>query len=308
MTGLVTVFGGDGFIGRYTVNALLRDGWRVKVASRKSKRGWFLKAQADLGHIAWATADINDRASVARAIEGADAVVNLVGSFDNMDRVHVAGARSIAEAATVAGVKALVHVSAIGADAKSGCDYGRTKGEGEAAVRAAFPAATILRPSIVFGREDAFINRFAGLIRKLPIVPIIGGRAKFQPVYVGDVAKAVSAALGEAHAGKTLELGGPEVLSMAQINRWIAARIGYDRSFIEVPDAAAAMLARTTGWLPAAPITWDQWLMLQKDNVVAEGAAGFEDLGIVPLPLDAVSEGWLVQYRKHGRFADKIAA
>lgn len=309
MTGLVTVFGGDGFIGRYTVSALLRDGWRVRVASRRPKRGWFLKAQADLGQIAWTTSDIGDAGSVARAVAGADAVVNLVGSFDDMDRVHVTGARTIAQAARDSGVRQLAHVSAIGADSESRSNYGRTKGEGEAAVRAAFPDAAILRPSIVFGREDRFINRFAGLIGMLPLVPIIGGGAKFQPVYVGDVAKAITAALGnDADARKAFELGGPEVLTMAQINRWTAAQIGRDPGFIEVPDSVSALLARATGWLPLAPISWDQWLMLQNDTVVADGAAGFADLGIAPLPLDAVADGWLVQYRRHGRFAVKTAA
>ena len=176
-------------------------------------------------------------------------------------------------------------------------------------MRAAFPDATILRPSIVFGREDGFVNRFAGLIG-LPVVPIIRGPVKFQPVFVGDVARAILAALFDpaAHGGKTYELGGPDVLTMAELNHWIAAETGHNPTFVEVPDAAAAAMARLGGWAPGAPLTWDQWLMLQQDNVVAPGAAGLADLGVGATPLAAVAPGWLVQYRRHGRFGRKSAA
>lgn len=301
---LVTVFGGGGFVGRYAVQALLRDGARVRIAERHPKNSWYLKAQANLGQIAWCAADITRPDTVARAVEGADAVVNLVGRFDNMDAVHVRGAANIAGAAAKAGAAALVHVSAIGADRNSASAYGRTKGEGEAAVRAAFPGATVLRPSIVFGREDAFINRFAGLIRVLPIVPVIGAAAKFQPVFAGDVGHAIARALAapESHAGKTYELGGPQVLTMRQVNAWIAARTGRSPPFVDVPDAIAGALATLTGWLPGAPITRDQWLMLQSDNVVGARAKGLAALGIEPVALDAVAPGWLVLYKRHGRF------
>jgi uncharacterized protein YbjT (DUF2867 family) len=246
-------------------------------------------------------ADVRKPASVARAVAGVDYVINLVGSFTNMDAVQNVGAGNIAKAATAAGVKALVHVSAIGADANNAADYGQSKAAGEAAVRAAFPSATILRPSIVFGREDQFVNRFAGLIRMLPVVPVIGANTKFQPVFVGDVAKAVAAALERA-GGETLELGGPDVMSMMEINQWIVKSIGHDPAFIEVPDFAAELLAKATGWLPGAPITSDQFKMLGNDNVVT-GIDGLAALGIIPTPLDAVAHDWLNIYRKHGRFA-----
>lgn len=301
---LVTVFGGGGFVGRYVVEALLRGGARVRVAERNPKDARYLKAQANLGQITFVAADITRPETLSAAVAGADAVVNLVGSFADMQRIHVDGARNVAEVAARAGAKALVHMSAIGADPESPSAYGRTKGEGEAAVRKAFPKATILRPSIVFGREDAFINRFAALIRMLPICPIIGGQTKFQPVFAGDVGHAVSvAALDPAdHGGAVYELGGPEVLSMLQINAWIAERTGRAPFFIEVPDAVAGAMATLTGWLPGAPITRDQWLMLQSDNVVASKAKGLKTLGVTPTPLDAVAHGWLVQYRRHGRF------
>jgi uncharacterized protein YbjT (DUF2867 family) len=175
------------------------------------------------------------------------------------------------------------------------------------AVRAAFPSATILRPSIVFGREDAFINRFAGLIRLLPVVPVIGAETKFQPVYVGDVARAVVASLKRG-GGEMLELGGPQILSMLELNQWIARGIGRpDKVFLPVPDIAAKALAVGVGWLPGAPITADQYRMLAHDNVVS-GGDGLAALGIVPTPLDAVAHDWLTLYRKHGRFAGTVAA
>jgi len=226
---------------------------------------------------------------------------NGMGDFD---AVHRQGAANVAAAARSAGVETLVHMSAIGADPESASDYGRTKGKGEAAIRAAFPAAVILRPSIIFGREDQFINRFAGLIRMLPVIPIIGGATKFQPVFVGDVAHAVAAIVNdpEAHAAKTYELGGPEIMTMTEVNRWIAEATGHERPMLELPDEVSGLLATMTGWLPGAPITRDQWLMLQSDNIVGVKARGLGALGIAPTPLEAVAPGWLVQYRKHGRF------
>ncbi len=305
MVDIVTVFGGDGFVGRYVVQALLKAGCRVRVASRNPKRGWFLKAQANLGQIAYVAADITRPETLKHAVEGATAVINLVGVLKgDFDLVHRKGAANAAAAARAAGVPAFLQVSAIGADPDSPSAYGQSKGEGEAAVRGAFPGATILRPSIVFGREDQFINRFAGLIRMLPIVPIIGGTTKFQPVFVGDVARAVSVIVidPQMHAGKTYELGGPEIISMTGINHWIAEATGHERLFVEVPNEIAGPLATLTGWLPGAPITRDQWLMLQTDNVVSAKSKGLAALGILPTPLDVVAPGWLVLYRKHGRF------
>jgi uncharacterized protein YbjT (DUF2867 family) len=308
---VVTVFGGDGFIGRYVVQALLKDGARVRVASRNPKRGWFLKSQANLGQIAYIATDITRSETITRAVEGADAVVNLVGVFGSaMDLVHVAGAKAIAEAARKATVSAFVQMSAIGADRASNSNYGRTKGEGEAAVLAAFPGATILRPSLVFGQEDQLTNRFAALIRLLPIVPVIGGQTRFQPIFVGDVAQVVSAALADSakHGGKIYELGGPQILSMRELNEWISRAIGREKFFIDVPDRLAEALATLTGWLPAAPITRDQWLMLQKDNVVGEDAKGLEAFDMTPVSLDAVAPRWLIQFKRHGRFAAEVRA
>ena len=300
---LVTVFGGDGFVGRYVVQALLKSGARVRVASRNPKRGWFLKSQADLGQIAYVAADVTRPETLARALGDADVAINLVGSFDNMDMIQNRGAGNVAVAAAKARVAQFIHMSAIGADSASRSGYGKSKGDGEAAVRAAFPGAVILRPSIIFGREDQFINRFAGLIRMLPVVPVFSAETRFQPVFVGDVAHAVMAALADsAAAGKTYELGGPQIFSMLEINKWIGAACGRDRYYLPVSDILGAGMAKLTGWLPAAPMTWDQWLMLQSDNVVSEGAAGLGVLGVAPTPLEAIAPGWLVQYRKHGRF------
>ena len=305
---LVTVFGGSGFLGRYVVQALLKSGARVRIAARDPRGALYLKTQGGLGQTQFVAADIRKTDTVARALAGSYGVVNLVGILKgDFQAFHVDGARNVAEAAAAAGVKALVQVSAIGADPLSPSAYGKSKGEGEAAVRAAFAAATILRPSIVFGREDQFVNRFANLIRMLPVVPIIKGTAKFQPVYVGDVAKAIAAALAapKTHGGKAYELGGPEVISMGSINRWIAKATGRRRGFIDMPDFVAGAMASAVGWLPGAPMTKDQWLMLQSDNVVARDAHGLGAFGIVPTPLESVADGWLVQYKRHGRFATK---
>ena len=304
---LITVLGGGGFIGRYVVQRLLARGARVRVAQREPRAATFLKPLGGLGQTQFAAADVRDAASVARAVAGSDAVINLAGSFDDMQAVQADGAAHVAAAAKAAGVRALVHLSAIGADPASPSAYGRSKGDGEAAVRAAFPGAVILRPSIVFGREDHFINRFAAMIRLSPVVPVIAPAAKFQPVYVGDVADAVVAALEASAAGRTFELGGPQVLTMAALLRWIADATGRRRLFVDVPDAIASALASGLGWAPGAPITKDQWLMLQSENVVAPGAEGLAALGIAPASLASIAEGWLVQYRRHGRFAE-IAA
>ncbi|HEV7340592.1 MAG TPA: complex I NDUFA9 subunit family protein [Sphingopyxis sp.] len=300
---LITVLGGGGFVGRYVVQRLLARGARVRIAQRTPRAATFLKPLGGLGQTQFVAADVRDPASIARAVQGSDAVINLVGAFDNMQAVQADGAGHVAAAAKASGVRTLVHVSAIGADQGSASAYGRSKGDGEAAVRAAFPAATILRPSIVFGREDQFINRFAAMIRMAPVIPVVAPNVKFQPVYVGDVADAVVAALGDAAAGQTFELGGPQVLTMGELQRWIADATGRAPLFVDVPDVVAGALASGLGWAPGAPITKDQWLMLQKDNVVADGAAGLAELGVTPTSLASVADDWLVQYRRHGRFA-----
>jgi NADH dehydrogenase len=308
MDRLVTLFGGGGFLGRYLAQSLFKAGARVRIVQRDPRTAFYLKPLAALGHVQFVAADIRDAARVADVVKGSDAVVNLVGVLKgDFDGIHVEGARNIAQAAAAAGAGTLVQVSAIGADAASESNYGRTKGEGEAAVRAAFPAATILRPSVLFGREDNFINRFAGLARLAPVLPVIRGRTRFQPVYAADAGRAaVAAALDpRSHAGRTYELGGPQVMTMREIMEWVGRTTGHNRALADIPDPVARLLARAIGWAPGAPITWDQWLMLQSDNVVSRDAQGLEAFGIRPTPLAAVSEGWLTSYRRQGRFAAK---
>jgi NADH dehydrogenase len=305
---LVTLIGGGGFLGRYVAQELLAAGARLRIAQRDPREALFLKPLGGLGQTQFAAVDVRKPDSIARAVHGADAVVNLVGVLKgNFQAVHVDGAQAVAEAAAAAGVPALVHVSAIGADPASPSAYGRSKGEGEAAVRAAFPGATILRPSLIFGREDQFVNRFAGMIA-LPVVPVLRAGVKLQPVYVADVAQAVVGALGDEGArGKTFELGGPDVLTMGALIRWIAGAVGREPSIVEVPDVVGGLIAMG-GFLPGAPITRDQWQMLQQDNVVAADAEGLAALGVSPTPMDAVAPAWLVQYRRHGRFGTRAAA
>jgi NADH dehydrogenase len=304
MDELVVLFGGGGFLGTYVAQEVLRSGARVRIAERNILDSFHLKPLAALGQAQSVPADITKPETVMRAVRGADVVINLVGLLKGrFDAVHVDGAANVARAAADAGVGRLVHISAIGADPQSGSAYARTKGLGEQAVRAAFPEATIIRPSIMFGPEDAFLNRFAGLIAHAPVVPVIRPDVRFQPAWVVDVARAVAkTALGQVPAGRTFELGGPQILSMLELHHWIADAVAHKPRFVAVPDAIAAAMARF-GFLPGAPITWDQWLMLQHDNVVSAGAKGFADFGIAPTPLAAVAANWLVRYRRHGRFS-----
>ncbi len=307
---LVTLVGGGGFLGRYVAQHLLKMGARVRIAQRDPMAAQFLKPLGGLGQTQFAAVDIRQPASLTRALQGSDAVVNLVGILKgDFTAVQATGAGNVAHAAAAAGVRAFVQVSAIGADSASASAYGRSKAEGEAAVRSALPMATILRPSIVFGREDQFINRFAGLIAAAPAVPVLRPQAKFQPVYVIDVAAAIVAALDdpEQYGGKTFELGGPDVISMGALMRWIADATGRHPAFIELPDSVSSLIAGL-GFLPGAPITQDQWRMLQSDNVVAEGVPGIAAFGIDATPMAAVAPGWLVQYRRHGRFSADAAA
>lgn len=306
MAGLVAVFGGGGFLGRYVVQDLLKARARVRIVERDPKRAWFLKPQGGLGQTQFVAADITQPGSVARAVQTCDAVVNLVGVLQGkLEAIHVDGARTVAQAARDAGAGALVHVSAIGADASAASRYARSKGEGEAVVREAFPGATVVRPSILFGPEDDFVNRFARLAQLLPVIPVIRGPARFQPAFVADAAAAIAkAALDpDRYGGRTFELGGPEQISMAMLNRRVAAMIGRNPSFLAVPDHLAALMAKAGSFLPGAPITWDQWLMLQSDNVVAPDAEGFAAFDIDPAPMAAVAPGWLVRFRRHGRFS-----
>jgi NADH dehydrogenase len=312
MSRLVTVFGGGGFLGRYVAQELLKAGTRVRIAERDPSDAWFLKPLGGLGQTQFVPASVTHEASVAHAVAGADSVINLVGILKgDFTAIHRKGAEVVAKAAKAAGAESLVHVSAIGADPESPSAYGRSKGEGESVVREAFPGATILRPSVVFGQEDAFLNRFAAM-QSMPFVPVLRGAVKFQPVWVADVAQAIAAAALEpgTHAGKTYELGGPELITMAELNAWLAEATGHNPTQIPVPDSLGGLLAGVAGVLPGAPITRDQWLMLQKDNVVAPGAKGLEAFGIKPIPMEVVAPAWLVSYRPHGRFvsSSKTAA
>src|SRR6185503_19821793 len=301
---LVTVFGGGGFIGRYVVEFLLRSGVRVRVASRNPRRDYFIQPLAQVGQFGFVQADLSNADGVRRAVNGASAVVNLVGIFGRrMPAVHVRGAEKVAQAARDAGADALVHISAIGADPKSPSNYGRTKGEGELAVRKAFPKATIVRPSLVFGPEDNLTNRFAGLARLLPIMPVIAAGRKFQPVYVRDLAQAIATAALDPrkHGGTTYEIGGPQVLTMKELHLAILELSGQEAALVEMPDVFASLLSRF-GWLPGAPLTRDQWLMLGRDNVQSGEHPGLEAFGIRLTPLDAVRFEWLSRFRRGGQF------
>ncbi|KQN86755.1 3-beta hydroxysteroid dehydrogenase [Sphingomonas sp. Leaf67] len=308
---LVTLFGGGGFVGRYVVQELLKAGARVRIAQRDPRQALYLRTQGGLGQTQFVAADLSRPDTLARAVAGSDAVVNLVGILDgDFDKVHVTGARNVAEAAAAAGAKAFVQISAIGADPASPSAYGRSKAAGEDAVRAAFPHATILRPSIVFGREDGFVNRFAGMIAGAPaligrpIVPVMAAATRFQPIYVVDLAQVVAKALADPDrfGGRTYAIGGPDVISMGELNHWIARAIGRDVRFVKVANELGGMIAA----LPFTPISKDQWAMLSRDNVVTGDVAGIEAFDIRPVPLSTVAPEWLVAYRKNGRF-NKVA-
>ena len=303
---LVTVFGGGGFIGRYVCEYLFKRGVRVRVASRDPRRAYAIQPLGGVGQLGFVRADLTNRRSVQRAVEGVTAVINLCGVFGRkMEAVHVEGARHVAEAAKSAGAAALVHVSAIAADPQSESAYGRSKGEGEAAVRKAFPKATIVRPSLVFGPEDELTNRFANMAN-LPFLPVLAAKRSFQPVYVRDLGQAIGKAALEplAHGGKVYEIGGPQVMSMVELHRVVLELTGQDSDVVELPDAVGNWLSKF-GWLPGAPLTRDQWLMLQRDNVPARGAPGLEAFGIRPTPLAAVGHEWLGRFHSGGKFAGR---
>lgn len=293
---LVTVFGGGGFIGRYVCEQLLAADVRVRVASREPRHAHYIQPLGRVGQWGLVRANVTQADSVRRAVQDAHLVINLVGTFTNMHDVHVTGATNVATAAREAGAEALVHISAIGADPGSESAYGRTKGEGEEAVRSAFPNATIVRPSIVFGPEDRFTNRLASMAR-LPVLPVIAPECRFQPVYVEDLARAISdAALYlETHGGRTYEIAGPQVFTMRELTLEILKAAGREPEVVDVPGPIASMISHL-GFLPGAPLTRDQWLMLQRDNVASEGAKGLEAFGIKPTPFPTVADGWLSQY------------
>lgn len=314
---LATVYGGSGFVGRNAVRALARGGWRVRAAVRRPDLAGHLQPMGGVGQIHAVQANVRYADSIARAIEGASTVVNLVGILAPSGRqtfsaVHVQGARAIAKAARAVGVQSLVHVSAIGADPRSRSSYARSKGEAEAAVLAEFPGAVILRPSIVFGPEDAFFNRFAGLAAISPVLPLIGGgRTKFQPVYVGDVAQAiVAAAEGRARPGTVYELGGPDVVTFRQLLARIKDWSDRHPRYLPMPFWVAKLMALLTTPLPNAvrPLTLDQVRLLQANNVVSAAAEregrNLAGLGIAtPQAADSIVPDYLERFRPHGQFS-----
>jgi NADH dehydrogenase len=303
---VATVFGGSGFIGRYVVKRLAAAGHVVRVAVRDTEGALFLKPMGAVGQIVPLYASVTNRGTVERAVEGADMVVNLVGILSeqrrgDFDRIHREGAATVAATASAAGVGRLVHVSAIGADPASPSQYAKTKGEGELAVRSAYPGATILRPSVVFGPEDQFFNRFGAMAEWLPVMPVFAGNSRFQPVYVGDVADAVMAALQGAEApGRTYELGGPKVWTFRELLAWVLKETGRRRWMMEVPMGIARLEAAVMERLPGKPLTRDQLLMLERDNVVAPEAHGLEALGIRPTPVELVVPEYLRRFRRSG--------
>ncbi|WP_423140716.1 complex I NDUFA9 subunit family protein [Parablastomonas sp. CN1-191] len=308
---LVVVIGGSGFVGAHLAQELLSRGARLRLASRHPERAFRIRALANLGQVQFARCDVTDTQSLARVLQGADAVVNLVGAFSgDLDALQGRGAGRVAAQALTAGAGAFVHVSAIGADPESRSGYAHSKGVGEAAVRAAFPGATIVRPSVLFGEDDGFLNLFAGLIARLPALPVFGPKAQLQPLFVDDAAEAIANALADPahHGGKIYEIGGPEVITMGEINHRIAAAQGRERMFMNVPDTVSGLFAKLTGWLPAAPLSSDQWMMLQAGNVAAGGTKDIAALGVTPRPLSLFLDRWMTRYRTHGRFAGRAPA
>lgn len=311
---LVVIVGGSGFLGRYLVQEIARTGARMRIVVRSPEKAQFLKPLGALGQIQLVGHDIADPGAMAAAFAPADMGVNLVGILDEragqkFARVQAEGAANAARAAADAGVSAFVQVSAIGADAASPAEYARTKAAGEAAVMAALPHATIIRPSIVFGPEDQFINRFAAMATgPLPVVPVIAGDTRFQPVHVVDVAKAITAALGDParFGGQVFELGGPRTYSFREIIAWILREIRSRKSMVEVPDAVARLMGRAGDIVPLVPMTSGQFAMLQSDNV-ARGP-GFDAFGIDPVPMEAAAPLYLERYRSGGRFHRELAA
>lgn len=309
---IATVFGGTGFIGRYVVQRLARRGWRVRVPCRDPSKALFLKPFGVPGQIAPLFANIRDDASVAAAVAGAHVVVNLVGVLyergrNTFEAIQHRGAGRVAAAAAAAGARSLVQVSAIGADPESPAAYARAKAAGERDVQEAFPTATILRPSIVFGPEDAFFNRFAAMAQLSPFLPLIGGgQTRFQPVYVADVADAVMRAIDMPEAkGCTYELGGPAVYTFAELMRLMLRETGRSRLLLPVPWGLARLQARVLGLLPKPPLTTDQVTLLERDNVVSEGAKTLSDLGISATPAEAILPTYMVGYRAGGSFAGR---
>ncbi|PST27008.1 complex I NDUFA9 subunit family protein [Mesorhizobium plurifarium] len=311
---LVTIFGGSGFVGRHVVRALAKRGYRIRVAVRRPDLAGHLQPLGNVGQISFVQANLRYRNSVDRAVDGADHVINCVGVLfesgrNTFDAVQDFGARAVAEAARATGAT-LTHISAIGADAKSESSYARTKGRAEAAILETLPTAVILRPSIIFGPEDGFFNKFAEMARFSPVLPLIGGgRTRFQPVYVTDVAEAVARSVdGKLKAGTIYELGGPQVLSFRECLEAMLKTIDRKRSFVSVPFGIASLMGSVASLVPfiTPPLTADQVVLLKSDNVVsaeaeAEGRT-LTGIGIEPTLLDSILPTYLVRYRPHGQY------
>ena len=311
----VTVVGGSGFIGRYVVKRLAARGAVVAVVGRHAAAAGFLRPMGDVGQIALIEAGLDDEARRGAAVEGADAVISLAGILyekgrQTFEAVMHQGAGRLARLAKAARCRRFLHVSAIGADPVSPSAYGRAKAAGEAAVRAAFPEAVIFRPSIVFGPEDDFFNRFAELARCMPALPLIGGgHTRFQPVYVGDVADAAMAALDRPEAaGRIYQLGGPEVYSFKELMELILRQTRRRRLLVNVPVPLAMIEAAFLEWLPVPPLTRDQVKLLQRDNIVLPGLPELRDLGINPTALELILPSYLDRFRRGGRFASPRTA
>jgi len=320
MQGLVTVFGGSGFVGRYAVRALAKQGWRIRVAVREPHLAPELKVMGDVGQVELVQANVRHEASVQAALVGAQACVNLVGVLyeagrQSFEAVHATAPGLIATAAASAGATKFIQVSAIGADAGSSAGYARTKAAGEAAVRAAFPSAVVLRPSVVFGPEDGFFNRFGAMAAISPVLPLIGGgNTKFQPVYVGDVGAAIVAALSqESAAGRTFELGGPGVYSFKALLELLCRETMHKRLLLPIPFPVASLLGKVgdlqAKFLPIPPqVTSDQVELLKSNNVANPDLPGLADLGVAATAVDAVIPTYLWRFRRGGQFAQPEAA
>jgi NADH dehydrogenase len=303
---VATVFGGSGFIGRYVVKRLAQKGYVVRVAVSDPEAALFLKPMGAVGQVVPLYASVTNEPTVHRAVQNADLVVNLVGILTesrkaSFQAIHTEGAGLVARLAAAVGARQFVHVSAIGADLASQSRYASSKAAGEQAVRQAFPGATILRPSIVFGPEDAFFNRFGAMARMLPVMPVIAGATRMQPVYVGDVADAVMAALmRQDTAGAVYELGGPRVWTFREILAYVLKETHRRRRLVEVPMGLARLQAIVMELLPGKPLTRDQLLMLSRDNVVTAGMPSLADLGIVPTPVELVVPAYLRRFQPGG--------
>ncbi|HEY3695544.1 complex I NDUFA9 subunit family protein [Phenylobacterium sp.] len=315
MQNLVTVFGGSGFVGSQAVRALAKQGWRIRVAVRQPNLAYEMRLHGDVGQVDIIQANVRNEASVRRALEGASACVNLVGVLYETGRqkfqaLHAMGAKTVATAARLQGATRFVQMSALGADPDAPSGYARSKAMGEAAVRETFPEAVVLRPSIVFGQNDAFFNRFAAMARLSPVLPLVGAATRLQPVFVGDVARAVVRMLAEPQAaGRTYELGGPAQYDFRRLMELMLAEIHRRRILLPLPFPVAALIGKGGDLIAGAglkpPLTSDQVEMLRRDNVVSGTCPGLADLGLTATTLEAVLPTYLYRYRKGGQFADQ---